>query len=304
MKTILKNISKIIVGSLRYLILLTPFMFVGLNAQTNLNFDTLMLESESDTLLSDFDKARLYISLSKTFDKTPEKSLKYDTLGINLAAKNNWTDLLIDASINYATHSNKLCYYKQADSALSVIEAFINQGKAKVNPADYYYQRASNYYDWSRYQPAKAYYEKALAGYKKHKNKMGIAKTLKGLGVTFSIWSDFESSISYLQQARNIYIELGDKQGIESINLAMGVVMEQWGKIDVALNYYENGLSYFEEKHDIFNQANLRLHIGDLFIKKGNYNKALSYYFAAENLEKQQPHRKLRSIILSNIAEA
>jgi PAS domain S-box-containing protein len=284
--------------------LLALFLIAGVDGQTLISQDTTIVAFSNDTLLTDFDKVKLYLSLSTTFDKTPEKSLKYDELGIKLAKKHKWINQLINASINYAIHSNELCSYKQADSVLSSVEDLINRGEWNVKKADYYYQKASNYYDWSRYQLAKEYYEKALIEFKKHKNKIGIAKTFKGLGITVSVWSDYEGSIGYLQQARDIYTEFGDQQGIETINLAMGVVMEQWGKIDVALNYYENALNYFEEKHDIFNQANLRLHIGDLYIKKGNYNKALDYYFTAENLEKLKPHKKLRAITLSNIAEA
>ncbi len=300
MKAGLKKIVCFLVNT-PYWVLFIPLLLSHTQAQTLINADTAVISN--DTLLSDVDKAKLYFSLSSTFDKTPEKSLKYDKLGMKLAEKHHWVDKFIDASMNYAAHSNEICSYQQADSALSVVEELVNKKKGN-KLADFYYQKAANYYDWSRYQLAKEYYEKALTEYKNHKNKIGIAKTLKGLGVTVSVWSDYESSIGYLQQARDIYTQFGDQQGIENINLAMGVVMEQWGKIDVALNYYENALSYFEEKHNIFSQANLRLHIGDLYIKKGNYNKALDYYFTAKNLERLKPHKKLRSITLSNIAEA
>lgn len=283
-------------------------LFLGLGvhayAQTLTNKDNGLTVFKNDTLLSDQEKIKLYLNLSKTFYKTPEKSLKYDALGMKLAEKNHWTESLIESALNYAIHANELCSYDQADSVLSKVENVISANDKEIRLADYYYQRAANYYDWSRYQKAKEYYEKALEEYKKHKNRIGIAKTLKGLGVTVSIWSDYEASIGYLQQARDIYTEFDDRQGIETVNLAMGVVMEQWGKIDVALNYYESALSYFEEKHDLFNQANLRLHIGDLYLKKGNYQKALDYYFTAENLEKLKPHKKLKAITLSNIAEA
>ncbi len=282
------------------------FCFVSTNSfgQTLIPNDTVLTVFKNDTLLSDRDKIKLYLNLSKTFNKTPEKSLKYDALGMRLAAKHHWTKSLIESSLNYAIHSNELCSYGQADSALAHVEEVISVDKEHIRLADYYYQRASNYYDWSRYQMAKTYYQKALEKYQEHKNKIGIAKALKGLGVTVSIWSDYEGSIGYLQRARDIYTEFGNQHGIETVNLAMGVVMEQWGKIDIALNYYESALSYFEKKHDLFNQANLRLHIGDLYIKKGNYQKALDYYFTAENIEKLKPHKKLRSITLSNIAEA
>jgi len=274
-------------------------------AQNNVsNNDSLTNIIDNDTLLADSDKAQLLLNLSETFNKTPEKAVIYDHLGIELAKKHNWIDKLVLTSVNYARHSNDLCKYEQADSALALIESIAEEHHDEIELSDYYFQRANNYYDWSRYQLAKEYYEKALTQYRIHKNKLGIAKSLKGLGVVVSIWSDYENAIGYLQQSRDIYTELEDEQGIESINLAMGVVMEQWGKWDVALKYYENALSYFEKNSIIFNQANLRLHIGDLYLKKGYPKKALNYYFAARDLEKQKPHKKLRAITLSNIAEA
>ncbi len=298
-KTYLTGLTALI-----YWLLSTSLIPGSLQGQTILKFDTANVAFSNDTSLTDADKLKLYLSLSNTFSKNPDKSLKYDLMSMQLAQKHKWINQFINATLSYAEHSNQMCYYKQADSALSLVEPLVNKSKRVVKPADFYYQKATNYYDWSRYELAKKYYEKALQEYKKHKNKFGIAKTLKGLGVTVSVWSDYESAIGYLQQARDIYTQIGDQQGIETINLAMGVVKEQWGKIDIALDYYENALSYFEEKHDIFNQANLRLHIGDLYIKKGNYNKALDYYFTAGNLEKLKPHKKLKSITLSNIAEA
>ena len=274
-------------------------------AQNNtLNNDSLTNIINNDTLLTDSDKAQLLLNLSETFNKTPEKAVIYDHLGMELAKKHNWNDKLILTSVNYARHSNDLCEYVQADSALALIENIVEEHHNEIELSDYYFLRAGNYYDWSRYQLAKEYYEKALIQYRIHKNKLGIAKSLKGLGVVVSIWSDYENAIGYLQQSRDIYIELEDEQGIESINLAMGVVMEQWGKWDVALKYYEKALNYFEKNSIIFNQVNLRLHIGDLYLKKGFPKKALDYYFAASELEKQKPHKKLRSITLSNIAEA
>jgi PAS domain S-box-containing protein len=274
-------------------------------AQNNtLNNDSLTNIINNDTLLADSDKAQLLLNLSETFNKTPEKAVIYDHLGMELAKKHNWNDKLILTSVNYARHSNDLCEYVQADSALALIENIVEEHHNEIELSDYYFLRAGNYYDWSRYQLAKEYYEKALIQYRIHKNKLGIAKSLKGLGVVVSIWSDYENAIGYLQQSRDIYIELEDEQGIESINLAMGVVMEQWGKWDVALKYYEKALNYFEKNSIIFNQVNLRLHIGDLYLKKGFPKKALDYYFAASELEKQKPHKKLRSITLSNIAEA
>ncbi len=256
-----------------------------------------------DTLLNSKDKVKLFFNLSETFNNAPEKAVVYDYLGIELAQKNGWYDDLVLASMNYARHSDALCKYEQADSVLTAVEEFVDKIKS-VKKSEYYFQRASVYYDWSKYQLAKEYYEKALEEFKKHKDKIGIAKSLKGLGATVSIWSDYESAIGYLQQARDIYNELGDKEGIKGINLSMGVVLEQWNKIDVALNYYKNALEYYESTNNIFGQANLKLHIGDLYLKKGNYLKALDYYFSAQRLERKQPHKKLRSITLSNIGEA
>ncbi len=266
--------------------------------------DSLKSIIDNDTILSETDKAELFSSLSKSFSNNPKKALTYDFLEIQLAKKNNWNDNLINATISYATHSNELCKYSQADTALQDIEELVKSTNGPVKLSDYYYQRASNYYDWSRYELAKVYFEKALTQYKLHKDKIGIAKTLKGLGVTVSVWSDFQSSISYLQKARDIYSDLDDKKGLASINISLGAVFEQWGKNAGALNHYQDALVYYDENNDLFNQANLRLHIGDLYLKSGNYAKALNYYFTAQNIEKQKPHKKLRAITLSNIGEA
>jgi len=259
---------------------------------------------DSDTILSEADKAELYSNLSKSFSNSPEKALTYDYLEMELAKENKWNDNLINATISYANHSNQLCKYGQADTALLQIENLVKSTNGPVKLSDYYYQRAGNYYDWSRYELAKVYFEKALTQYKHHKDKIGIAKTLKGLGVTVSVWSDFQSSISYLQKARDIYSDLDDKKGLASINISLGAVLEQWGKNSGALNHYQDALVYYDENKDLFNQANLRLHIGDLYLKGGNYAKALEYYFTAQNIEKQKPHKKLRAITLSNIGEA
>jgi len=300
-----RNIADWLITGLRWGLVRTILFVIIIISVSPILSQTISQEDiNNDTLLSDSDKAKLFFNLSKTFDNNPGKAAKFDSLNMVLAKKHNWNQQLILAATNYAHHSNLLCNYEHADSALIEIEQLVLKNHKGEKLGDYYYQRAANYYDWSRYQDAKLYYEKALEQFKIHRNKLGIAKTLKGLGVVVSIWADYEGSIGYLQQARDIYFELENEQGIQSINLAIGVVMEHWGKIDVALNYYKNALSYYDEKEDLFNQANLRLHIGDLYLKKGNYNKALDYYFTALNIEKLQPHKKLRSIALSNIGEA
>ena len=259
----------------------------------------------TDTTITAQEKIALAKKLSEQYgDSEPEKSLQYQMLVYSLATSIKDNDELYNSLKEISIKQNRNCDYAAADTTLTrLLEQSEKKGN-KSDKAELYYSVASNYYDWSKYEKAKEYFEKAQTFYTLEGNKQGIAKCMKGNAIVVSNWGDYEQAIGLMQNARDIYLEIEDEMGLAGVYLSLGVIMQDWDKFDRALDYYNQALQYYNKNDIKVQELNLLLHIGDIYLLSKKYTQALTTYRSAKELEVQVGHRKLKSIVLSNIGEA
>ncbi len=291
-------------------IVITLSFVAEINAQQLQNIDTVSSENISpaavlnDSVLSTNEKVILAKKMLKMYGDTAVTSVLpiYEFL-LKYAENINDTNLIIKYLDLYIENLRKLCDYDAADSLLKRKKVIVTAEKDERKLADYYFYVATNYYDWSRYEKAAEYYNKARKIYEKLGIKKGIAKCLKGEGAVWSNYSDFERAIGLLQRAEEIYNNIGFEKGIANIHNTMGVVMQNWGKLESALQHYKIALKYFEKMNKKWNMLNMYLHIGDIYRLQKKYLLAYKEIKKAEKLGKEVNHKKLQSIIYSNLGE-
>ncbi len=289
-------------------IVLSPFFLSG--AEDTTKADSLVELSGNnpailtDSLFSDNEKYLIADRLSQVYgDTAVDKALVYDRYLIKTAVKNGDTISISKFLFRYYKHQNQLCNFEKADSALKALKPYFVNNNDQRKLADFYLLMAQNYYDWSRYKKSAELYKKARLIYEKLRIKPEIAKCLKAEGAIWSGYGDYEKAIGLLQRSRDIYTAIGDEAGLAALNNTMGVVMQNWGKLDRSLEYYTNALKYYKKKRDLWNELNMYLHIGDVYRLKKELGKALSEFRKSERLSRKVNHKKLISIVYSNLGE-
>jgi len=286
------------------IIVITQLFHTKTNAQDFSNNDSLKPLFANDTTFSTTEQLDLLISLIDGFIVTnPVKASKYSLSAIKLAENLHDTTRIISLLTNYAQNENNQCNYKNANTAYQKIKELIQSSGSKSEKAELYYIMGVNYYDWSDYSTARLFYQMSVDENVTLKNKVGVARSLRGLSAIASNYGDYEQAIGYMQRARNIYIEINDPNSLLLTTLGLGVILENWGKYEKALSYYRQAYTHFKQKDNKLQEINLLLHIGDIYLKQKKYSRAIANFNKALQLERISPNKKLRSICFSNLGE-
>jgi len=233
----------------------------------------------------------------------PQKAVEYSLLAIDLAEQLSDTSNIILLQIKYAQQKNSQCNYEEADMACQNAKELILLYGSDEDIANINYILGSNYFDWSAYSESRVHYQLSLNQCIAIRDKQGVAKSLKGLSAIASNFSDYQLAIGYMQRARNIYTEIGDTKSLAGTIIGLGVVLENWGKTDRALSYYNKAYIHFKGEGNILKEVNLLLHIGDIYLKQKKYGEAIDSYLDATKLESKVNNKKLLSICYSNLGE-
>jgi len=273
-------------------------------AQSISNNDNLNQAFVTDSTFSTQERLNLFISLIDVFEVSqPEKAIEYSQSAITLAEQLHDTTLLVSQWVKNAELYNNQCKYKDANDAYHIAKKLILLSGNNEDEARIHYFIASNYFDWSNYSQSRAFYKLSLEQYLALRDKIGVAKSLKGLSAVASNFGDYKTAIGYMQRARDIYTEIGDSKNLVSTTLGLGVIFNSWGKTDKALSYYNQAYQYFKGENNKLQEMNLLLHIGDIYLKQKKYNKAINNYNSAIALDPQVNNKKLLSIGYSNLGE-
>ncbi len=272
------------------------------NKDNPVQLDSLMLFN--DSTFSDEERFELSINLAEAFaQNNPTKSEIYLESALAIAKKLDDTLNTLIIIDKLAANSNKQCEYSKTDEYYKQALIYIDRDN-KNQEATLFFNMADNYYDWSKYELSKEYFEKSLELFKTINNNHMIAKTNVGLSAIYSTFGDYEKSIQKLDIAQDLMEQDDNLSDIAGVILGKGVIFENWRKLDKALNQYETALQLFNDQKNIFQQINMLLHIGDIKLKQEKPEEALDYYNKALSLENKVTNMKLRSICFSNIGEA
>lgn len=296
--TILLRVSKL-------LFIIGVVLIITLQNKAYSNTDSLHSIFYTDTLLSVNEKIKLADSLSALYAKTDlNKAIECEKAIYHFSKINNDKDGMIASLKSISTKQNRICNYESADTSLHTLLLLLINTVDTNEMGEAFYNLASNYYDWSDYKNANDFFIKAQKHFKRNGDKQGIAKSMKGEAVVVSTWGDYEKAIGLMQNARDIYEDIQDELGLAGMHLSLGVVMQEWNKLDRSLDYYNQAFRYYHNNDLKINEVNILLHIGDIYLLKEHYYFAIETYRQAQQLELQVVHKKLRSIVLSNIGEA
>ncbi|CAH3182452.1 unnamed protein product [Porites evermanni] len=144
------------------------------------------------------------------------------------------------------------------------------EGMTLLKVAKIYYQR-------SKFEEAKQFYEKALSIMIEAGNNRGVGACYGNLGTVFKSVGQYTKAEEYLQKALMIKKEIGDKQGEASAYGNLGTVFQSVGQYTKAEEYLQKALVINKEIGDKKGEAADYGNLGTVFQSVGQYTKAEEY---------------------------
>ena len=130
--------------------------------------------------------------------------------------------------------------------------------------------------------------------------KLGVARSHKLLGQSYSHRSDFTNAIHHLEKALLLSRSLGEKKLEGNILIHLGIVHKNSDPAKAIELYYES-LEIHKILNDRLSEAHLLNNIGVVFKMLGNYSAALEYYLQSLNIKEEMGVEKTIHNTLSNI---
>ena len=151
---------------------------------------------------------------------------------------------------------------------------------------------ANIYYQTSKYEEAKQFYEKALSIAIDTGSDPGVGICYGNLGTVFKSLGQYSKAEEYLQRALVIHKEIGDKEGEASNYGNLGTVFYSVGQYTKAEEYLQKALVIRKEIGDKKGEASDYGNLGTVFLAVGQYTNAQDYLQKALVIKKETGDKK------------
>ncbi|MBN3034584.1 MAG: tetratricopeptide repeat protein [Bacteroidales bacterium] len=245
------------------------------------------------------DTLATYYSRNKQFDRTVEFSVR----SLNLVRETGDDSSRIFPLEMLADAYFRQDKYGEADTLFRELIHLVSIYSDDERLTRALFHTGLNYFQWSRYDSAKAYYEKALFLARRMRNEVMETEAMHLLSGVLIAWGDYEEALTILQRNLEYRERTGDIDGLARTCNSLGILYQELGDLPKAREYYSRSLEYINPS-STGDVMNVILHIGDIYLMEKNYDEALVHYFRALDMGGRVQSRKLSSIALSNIGEA
>ena len=161
-----------------------------------------------------------------------------------------------------------------------------NRGQ-KEEEGNVLHKLACIYYQTSKNEQAKQFYEEALSIMYETGNNRGVGMCYGNMGAVFQSVGQHTKAEEYLEKALVISKEIGDKRGEASAYGNLGTVFQAVGQYTKAEEYLQKALVIRKEIGDKEGEASDYGNLGTVFISVGQYTKAEEYLQKALMISKE-----------------
>ncbi len=167
-----------------------------------------------------------------------------------------------------------------------------------------YHRMGFKNYQKSRFKEAELYYKKALEYRREAADSVGIATSLRMIGVISSIRGDFDKALPNIHEALEIYRAIGDSIGISNTLNDLGVYYDKQNDTEKALEYYERAIEMRKLAGQGHTVAQLLNNVAIIHSRNENFKEALDYYKEAIEFASKNNETHLLSALYVNIGRA
>ncbi|CAH3172512.1 unnamed protein product, partial [Porites evermanni] len=189
-------------------------------------------------------------------------------------------DKLLDGYTRVYDHTRAIECGKKLQVTLKNSGLKEGEGKTLIKLANIYYQR-------SKYEEAKQFYQKALSIMIETGNNCEVGTCYANLGAVFLSVGQYTKAEEYLQKALVIRKEIDDKEGEASAYGNLGTVFISVGQYTKAEEYLQKALVMRKEIDDKKGEAADYGNLGTVYQSVGQYTKAEKYLQKALVIRKE-----------------
>ncbi|UII20330.1 tetratricopeptide repeat-containing sensor histidine kinase [Fulvivirga ligni] len=266
---VMDNIWKILVLSA----LITFVSLQALKAEEKLNLDSLIKVLNSEVIIQDSNKLRLYWFIYSDYPD-PDVRINYAIKSIKLAKQVNRSEWLHHSYLHlgYA--------YKLKGDLYKALEALIKSGenaynsryKATVNNAI-----ASVYRMQGNYTTAIGYYKSSIKIFREENDSLKLASSLLNAGELYRLNDRLDSALLFFDESKVIYNSIHYTIGTAYNQGNIGLVYAEQDKYDSAELYLNEAITTLDKLGDKYPISVYNISMADICQDRGEYQKALEY---------------------------
>lgn len=224
------------------------------------------LSAQSGNRKADSLKIKALIQESfKNISRNPEQGLNEANEIIKIATSYGWKLNIAEGYRLKASNYHTLANHEKAE------DYFIRSLKISKEIADTN-GMAKSYgnlgvvsMNMGNHPAALQYYLNALKLNESMKKKIGIARNLGNIGNLYMNMQDYKQAINYAQKSYNSYKELDDPTGMAAQLIALGRINMELKNFEKGKNYYESAKNLFEKLDDTKGLAISYANLGDAY---------------------------------------
>lgn len=281
-------------------LLLTIFPSFGKDAK----IDSLENVLQSDTQMSETERADLLIILSRKYLRvSPNQSVTYGKQALQLMQNNQKNKGIADAAKVLGT-----AYFMQSDFA-NALEYF-NLALKKNLEINNTGELAASYNNVGVVYNRLGYYELALKNHleqlkinEENNNLRGIAISNSNIGNIYNNMKENDKALEYYLEAKEISEQLQDTNAVANALINLGVV-------SMELEDYPQSIIYFNQALDMKQKVGDRINIGVIYSNLGlayrsmeNYNRALDFFNKSYDISNSVNNRQGVAIAITNLGD-
>ena len=199
---------------------------------------------------------------------------------------------LIERLVKQADQHIAQSQYEQALELLDRAYQHGEQTGDSTGQNDVLSAMANVYYNTGQLEQAYRYYTELVEFDKQNNDAVALAISLYNLGHVNASRKQFSRAEDNFKASLKISQDLADDVGIASTLKALGVNAQAQSKLLTAQKYLKQALQLFVAIHDKTQAARVQRHLGDIAHQQQRYPHAIDHYLAALSVLQKQPFSK------------
>jgi tetratricopeptide (TPR) repeat protein len=132
-----------------------------------------------------------------------------------------------------------------------------------------------------RLDEARDHYDRALAIWRRHDDRLGESQTLNNLGATLCARQEFDEALVCYRRALRLRTGIGDRRGQGQTLNNLGEAHRELSQFGSAIEYFEQALEIHREVADSFGQSQTLANLGVVHREVGRAAEAVGYFVRA-----------------------
>ncbi len=182
------------------------------------------------------------------------------------------------AQIPDIINNSKKIKPNEVDSAINVINKYLEKEKNKDNINKAYLALGDIYFKKNQYQKAITYHQKALSYYQDKEQSGKVADVNYSLSISYYLLGAYNKALDYAFTAIDLYEKNNKQKKLYRTYNTIGLIYKQLKNYEFSKKYYYKALNYSIKAKDSLMLGALYNNIGEILLHQGKNDSAKIYF--------------------------